>query len=306
MTLTAEQKRLARKRKKEEEKIATTIIGTEMVKAAPPMNKMKPPMKAKNLGKRADYGGHQKALNFPMPQSATESDSTNIHLTMNGPWVEDDPPTTNQNKIGSLPLGLVYEGDWKAKSKLAGNGERDRCLISEEYLQFLLLAKKMLLPILHPTLQPIVDETMRLTILRGARTLAHTDSFRGNTHNYLYILKEEGVEPGHLCYDTFSVFKYSVVKLFGKLFIPHSYSEASNECKLIGEHPTRPNYPHFYIFSASVIDSMVPFGNLDFGVVGWTSNKGSIQVVPGYADVCVYKAPLYFCEMSWQQIVDVA
>ena len=131
-------------------------------------------------------------------------------------------------KIGSLSIGLVYEGDWKAKSRLAGKGTSTMCKLSQQHIDFLMLVKEMLLPKLHPTLQILVDDTMRLNILRGANTLAHTDSFRGNTPNFAYIHKEKGIEPGYLCYDNFPVFKYSVVEMLGQKFIPHSYSQASN------------------------------------------------------------------------------
>ena len=305
MAFTKEQKKEARKRKKEEAINTSNQLGVKMIKTAPPVKLLKAPFKQKDLGKSTvDYGGHQKALNFPMLEGKGTMNLQQVQISMSGSWVEEDGPTLapgssniyrevmeampsgRENKIGTLTIGLVYEGDWKADSRLAGKGQRQMCKISEQHLHFLFLVKEMLYPKLHPTLQPLVDETLRVNILCGAKTLAHTDSFRGNTPNFVYILQQPGVQPGYLCYDVFPVFKYSVVKLFGKYFIPHSFSQASNECKCIGEHPTKPNHPYFYVFLADVIDIMEPYGDLDFGVMGWTAN-GMIQVVPGYEDVCL-------------------
>ncbi len=307
MPWTAEQKRAARQKRKAANLTKEDEIGAKMIQKSPPLKMIKTPYKEKDLGNsNIDYGGHQKALNFPMEEGIQQ-----VLLVVAGKFLEEDrpyclsekvAPKAMENKIGSLSIGLVYEGDWKAKSHLAGKGQRTMCKVSEQYLAFLKLVKEMLLPRLHPTLQPIVDETLRVTILCGARTLAHTDSFRGNTPNALYILKQEGVTPGYLCYDTFPVFKYSLVKLFGKLFIPHSYSQASNECKCIGEHPFKPNQPYYYVFPANVIDMMEPYGEFDFGVIGWSS-RGKLQVVPGYEDVCIYKKPLTFHEYTWQQVL---
>ena len=323
MPFTKEQKREGRKKKKLEEQQKIAALGAEMIAEAPPMSMLKKPIPKKDLDKPGyDHGGHQKALNFVMPEETQQ-----FMMSLQGDCLTEDtepmdigcgqgatgvkkvavagPPEPGNSRVGTLSLGWVYEGDWKMKSRIAGNGERTMCKVSEQFIPFLLVVKEMLYPMLHPTLQPVMDETLRVNILCGARTLAHNDSFRGNTPNAVYIVHQQGVEPGHLCCDTFPDFKYSVVKLFGKLFIPFQCSEVSNECKCIGEHPLKPNTPCFFVFPLEVIDQMEPHGELDFGVIGWTTD-GWIHVVPGYEDVCIYRAPLIFEKFKWQQVLGFA
>lgn len=108
-----------------------------------------------------------------------------------------------------------------------------------------------------------------------------------------------------MCYDTFPVFKCSVVKLYGKLYIPHSYSEVSKEFKYIGVDPRNPQQPIYFIFPSSVLDSIEPYGNLDFGVIGWKAN-GYLQVVHEYKGCCLYTSPLVFCELTWKEIIAFA
>ena len=187
---------------------------------------------------------------------------------------------------------------------MAGNGERTRCLKSEEHIEFLWQVKAMLLPLVDDSLKCWIDDSLRVNYIRGASTLSHTDSYKGNTTNFMFIAKEEGVEPGWLCYETWPVFKTSVVKLFGRLFVPHSYSEACNECKCIGLAPNGKG-PMYYVFPASVTDLMEPHGKLDYGVVGWTVN-GYIQLVPEYEGVCLCTAPLNFYGLKWDQLMENA
>lgn len=312
MAFTAEMKRELRKKKREAEKAKVDEQGAQMLRLAPPLKLLKAPYKKHHLGQvNVDYGGHQKALNFPEIQEGVQQ----VHLALNAQcWLEEDnpcqvvsaAPKVSENRMGSVTIGLVYENGYKEKSRLAGKGKRKMCEVSEQYIFFLEKVREMLMPMLHPTLQIVVDETMRVNILCGAQTLAHTDSFRGNTPNGLYIVKQQGIDPGYLCYDPFPKFKYSLVKLWGKLYIPHSFSQASNECRCIGEHPYIPNKPYYYVFPASVIDAMEPYGDFDLGVLGWTAD-GRLQYVPGYEDVCVYTAPMTFQHtMTWEEAVNYA
>jgi hypothetical protein len=221
MGWSAERKREERAKQKKQRLAKNDELGAQMLQNAPPMKKLKTPYKKKDLGKVCvDYGGHQKALNFYMEKGVIQ-----VHLAKNGDWLEEDSPSlasaaapeVSQNKeVGSLSIGFVYENDYKKVSWMEGNGKRSMCKVSEEHLKFLDAVREMLYPLLHPTLQIVIDETVRVNILCGAQTLAHTDSFRGNTPNALYIVKQQGIEPGYLCYDTFPKFKYSVVKLWGK------------------------------------------------------------------------------------------
>ena len=94
-------------------------------------------------------------------------------------------------KIGTMVMGLVYEGDWKANSKTAGKGENKTCKLSRKYMPFLLLLKETLKPHMHKSLYAVTDECMRMNVLYGAKTLAHTDAFKGSTPNFLYIVHKD-------------------------------------------------------------------------------------------------------------------
>ena len=101
-------------------------------------------------------------------------------------------------RVGDLALGLAYDGDWKAKSVMAGNGVRTLCKKSEKFLPFLMQVKSMVSPLVDPKQLPLMDDTLRCNVLCGAQTLAHTDSYRGNTPNLLFIVGNESAEPGWL------------------------------------------------------------------------------------------------------------
>ena len=301
MVWTKEKKREERLKKKRLMEQREAAMGREMVKKSPPDSKMKAPIKKMDIGStNVDYGGHQKALNFVMPEEIQE-----VQLALNGDAQSMAEEGICHGKIGTLTIGLAYEGDWKANSRIAGKGERTMCETSEKYLEFLLLVKRMIQPLIHSTLSLVLDDCMRVNILRGARTKAHTDSYKGNAPNLVFIVNEPGVESGYLCYDTFPVFKHSVVKLHGKFYIPHSFSEASDECRCIGANPDHPSKPIYYVFPSSVIDEMEPYGNLSFGIVGWKA-KGTLQIVEKFEDTCIYRAPLVFSEYTWDQVLNFA
>ena len=173
------------------------------------------------VGKASDdHGGHQKALNFcAVPW---EDNCNEIQLSLGGSSEEMAGiaicPTM---KKGDCTIGMVHEGDWKAKSSIAGNGQRKMCLKSEKHCPFLCTTKEILLPKLESTLAHLTDDAMRVNLLRGATTLPHNDSHKGNSNNWFCTPKEPRVEPGHLVCDTFPKFKHSVVKTDGKLCTPH-------------------------------------------------------------------------------------
>ena len=322
MAFTAEQKRARRLQKKQQEQQQNIQWAKSLMVLSPPEKELKTPYsKASLQNTNVDYGGHQRALNFTMPDGVNElkfaitgpvecmsSAMADLSLSSAEAVVSTSvadlsiTKAPQKAKVGSFTYGLVYEGDWKAKSTIAGNGKRKRCLKSEEYLSFLLHCKSMLSPLVDETLNLLMDDSLRINCIRGARTLAHTDSHKGNAPNFVFIVKELGVEPGWLCYDTFPVFKTSVVKLGGKLCIPHGYSEASNELKMIGADPRDETKPIYYVFSSSALDSIEPYGNLDFGVIGWKAN-GYLQIVPEHEGNCLCTSPLVFGELTWNEII---
>lgn len=111
---------------------------------------------------------------------------------------------------------------------------------------------------------------LRINIVRGARTLEHTDTMRGPTDNFMLI------EPGsgfRLRVRMFPKFRSSVVLYERKKYIPN---EISNEgLIMIGEIEWGKRVaPMYYRFHESVIDDLKPFDDLEMHVVTWkiTSN----------------------------------
>jgi hypothetical protein len=114
-------------------------------------------------------------------------------------------------KMGDLSISLYYEGDWKAKLRMSGNGKRVFCPDSEKWMSFLKEIERQIHRTLHPTLRILIDETRRVNLLCGALTLAHNDSFRATP--LTYIVWEKGIEPGWLVYNLFPRFKMSFVTI---------------------------------------------------------------------------------------------
>lgn len=249
MPWSAKRKREERAKKRAIANVKKKREGSKLVSHTPPLKALRTYQK-KDLGGKMDYGGHHKALNFPLDNQYTE-------VRLSFMETEEMSPTQSKKdhlmlRVGDLALGLAYDGDWKAKSTIAGNGERTLCKKSEKYLPFLLQVKKMVSPLVDSQQVELIDDTLRCNVLCGARTKGHTDSYRGNTPNLLFIVDNPGAAPGWLCYDTFPVFKASIVKIDGGFYIPHSYSEASQECRCIGEDPKRPGFP-FFLFSHMIL-----------------------------------------------------
>ena len=212
MPLTPEQKRLSRQKKKQKILDDVARLGKLLIQLAPTQSNLRTPLKPELLGTAMDHGGHQRALNFP------------------------DNVDSLVGKVGDLSIGMVCDGHWKELSKIAGKGIKPRCNKSEKFLEFLKVVKEMLIPLLHrkkrwDNLDSLIDSSLRVTVLLGASTLPHTDSYRGNTPNCVYISKTQNEEPGFLVYATFPKFKSSVVTIDGQHYVPHSYSDAGNEVR---------------------------------------------------------------------------
>ena len=304
MAFTAEQKKAHRKKKKAEEELQKQAQKRKIMETRIPDNKLKKPLDKHKVGvPKDDCGAHQKALNchaIPFDNSVNE-----VQLTFNGEGEDMSGKSVLKHKLkkGDFSVGLVHEGDWKAKSCIAGKGQRKMSLKSEEHCSFLLTVKEALHPLVDSTLGPLMEDTMRVSVLRGASTLAHTDSCKGNADNWLCIPQEPGVEPGHLSHDVFPIFKHSVVTIDGKFCVPHSCSFASGECKCIGENPDLPGKPIYFSFQHDITDQMQPCGNLGCGVVGWKVN-GSIQIVDDCEEACLCNTtPLIFEEVTWKELL---
>jgi hypothetical protein len=131
-----------------------------------------------NCGKSdKDYGGQFKGLNFD----------------------KDVPLPPNIPGEGKLGIGLLYESD----HKFVTHPGRRFCIKSEKNMDYLLAIEKAL-TILCDT-KKLNMETLRVTSICGANTLAHTDSCRGVTPNWLMFHGEGGelivkIFPSFSCY----------------------------------------------------------------------------------------------------------
>lgn len=313
MPWTNEQKREARLKKKQQTVKFNFIMSQQLIKTSPPTRILKDPYKGDKLGHNLhDYGGHDKALNYPKfeellaPSSGNSNSSGIVFMSQMSGYIGDNKNTADLLRCGGLSIGLVHDSGYKEKG--AGKGVRTFCKLSEKMMPFLQIAAEMVKPHLEPSLIPLLEHSFRLQVLRGPRTLTHTDSFRGNTPNLLYVHEpnnDTGIASGYLQYNIFPKFKASMVRLDGKLHIPHSFSEVSNEMRFIGVDPTNLRNATFYVFEAKkIVHRVQPFGNLTFGVVG--IRKGKIQIIPFEEAPKLYKAPLKFKEIEWSDVVAVA
>jgi hypothetical protein len=215
-----------------------------------------------------DYGGHELGLNYPY----SEIKNGNI----------------GEIRVGGISIGLMYEGDFKAK-----NG-RIRCLKSDKLLHYLESVASCLLLIVPPEL-PEFLRTLRVNVLRGAATLSHTDSFKGVTKNYL-LIQDDGLcggKRGALVLDLFPLFRCSIVTYEGSFFIPMKISQASNTFTMIGfgDRNKAPSAKEtssatWYLFDFSVAKKVQAFGNLPFAVIGL--KKGHLQVIQLDAPLKLY------------------
>jgi hypothetical protein len=131
-----------------------------------------------------------------------------------------------------------------------------------------LLAIEKALTILCDT-KKLNMETLRVTSICGANTLAHTDSCRGVTPNWL-MFHGEG---GELTVKIFPSFRCSVVNLRGKLYIPAGYSSSSG----LRMYGLDKNKAYKYEFPPSDLQSLIPFGDLPYAVIGL--KKGKMQII---------------------------
>jgi hypothetical protein len=116
---------------------------------------------------------------------------------------------------GKVTLGLAYENGQKEKAF-----GRKRCIKSESQVLLLEHIKRDLLrskEIKHDTMH------VRCQFIKGARTMQHTDSFRGNMESYLMPLGSNF----ELNVRLWPNFKCSVINIDGFLCIPFLFDSDS-------------------------------------------------------------------------------
>ena len=141
MGWSKEKRRAERKRKREEAARLDHQNARAMIALSPPTSELKKPYSRQQLGNnKVDYGGHQWALNFPtlnkelLAQFKKNKGEVQLALKGKAESMNAAPLSDTEmlvTKMGDMSIGLVYDGDWKRDSRIAGKGERDRCLKSE-------------------------------------------------------------------------------------------------------------------------------------------------------------------------------
>jgi hypothetical protein len=252
--------------------LITTIMTTV------PLQALIKPNKKKLHVTTGDYGGHELGLNYPY----SEIQNGNI----------------GEIRVGGISIGLMYEGDFKAK-----NG-RIRCLKSDKLLHYLESVASCLRLIVPPELLEFL-RTLRVNVLRGAATLSHTDSFKGVTKNYL-LIQDDGLcggKRGGLVVDLFPLFRCSIVTYEGNFYIPMKISQATNTLTMIGfgDRASEPlgketSSATWYQFDYSVAQKLAAYGNLPFAVIG--VKKRRLQVIQLDATLKLYVSRCRFFNRS--------
>jgi hypothetical protein len=238
---------------------------SEMKRIFPGKSLVRP--QEKHIGdSNRDYGGHAGTLNILTKLEETSRRQMNRELGI--PEIE--------TQIGRVSIGVTYENDQKKVNSAATMCQKSKKLwpyiqATEESLKLSLKSRSFKGDTSRSFLK-----YLRVSGLAGASTLMHTDSYRGYTHNYV-MFHDVGC---HLRIHLFPKFRTSVVVLFGRLYIPVSYSTIygirvyglplSAGCDEFNEdtHVTK------LLIPAEALSYFQPYGDLPYAVVGTKKENG--------------------------------
>ena len=178
-----------------------------------------------------NYGGHQSSLGFDMCPDGSFEDYV----------------------VGTRSLGLRYENEHSVK-----HWGSTMCLFSRKHISFL-NAIHASIKMKFPELCKLTNDYMRVNLVAGARTNAHTDTMRGATPNFFMVEKPANDDkiPFCLLVRMFPNFKTSIVLLDGELFIPHK--QKRSHLILIG---MKNGNPHYFVYPTKYIEQLEPYGDL--------------------------------------------
>ena len=166
---------------------------------------------------------------------------------------------------GKVTLGLVYENDQKIKAY----GPK-RCIKSEVYS---VLLEHIQSDLLYSTKIQHDTSHLRCQFIKGARTMQHTDSFRGNMESYLMPLGTGFT----LFVRLWPNFKCSVIEIDGFYCIPFLF-DSDGFCVLNFEVYSGSSNFRKIMLPRSDLQKAKPIGDLPFVVVG---PKGTgLQIAP--------------------------
>jgi len=219
-----------------------------------------------------NYGGHQLSLAFDLADECPLEDRV----------------------IGTRSLGLRYENEHSVK-----HWQRDRCIFSEANIDFL-NAVHSSIHLQFPDLREITTDYMRVNLVAGAVTSAHTDTMRGATPNFFMVEKPANDDCVPFCLQVrqFPNFKTSIVRLDGKLFIPHK--QKRSHLILIG---LKNNKPHYYVYPTQYIERLEPFGDLN-GIIVVGIKKQQLQIMSD--EYKVYTKTKEMDMMPFHEAIDLA
>ena len=194
-----------------------------------------------------NYGGHQTSLGFDVCGDGSFEDYV----------------------VGTRSLGLRYENEHSVK-----HWGSDMCLFSRKHINFL-NAIHSSIKMKFPELRKLTNDYMRVNLVAGARTNAHTDTMRGATPNFFMVEKpaNDNKIPFCLLVRMFPNFKTSMVLLDGELFIPHK--QKRSHLTLIG---LKNNNPHYFVYPTKYIEKLEPYGDLKGVIVVGIKGK-KLQVM---------------------------
>ena len=110
-------------------------------------------------------------------------------------------------------------------------------------------------------------EFMRVSFLKGARTLPHVDDIRGVTNTHVMITRQSEKQSFTLCVHLFPSFKCSLVSYNGEIYMPMDYNEHTG-LVMIGKDADNELHARLYMFDKDVLQELSPYGELDFACVG--------------------------------------
>ena len=275
--------------------------------------------------KNDDYGNHNKTLNFshlvcheanPINHN---SNSKTLGVDRLANWAErGDGLLPNGSKIlpdSSCSFGLVKDKECRDPHKAYGQP----CSKSNrppERLQFLVNLKEALSNKRRSRLttgikginsSDNVFSTMRINIVKGANTVAHTDVLRSSLLPNYFVQYSPYPQKDSCNFQlelkNWPLFKTSIVSWNNKLLIPFEYNQGQNDevfdyangtggyLKMIGLDGG--NAPKWFILSPAELDNLSPFEKLSKGeaVAGIKGDK-----------VYILRNNEYQIYESWEQV----
>jgi hypothetical protein len=192
----------------------------------------------------------------------------------------EESKATKPAGVGSIRLGMCYDRDSKCIHE-----NRERCLASQQAINFLLAVKDSMFARLGPPSKGLNWEKFRVNTIVGAHTKPHNDNFRGPTPAFLMIHQNKNptasVKPFGIRIWQWPELHISVVQYKGSFLIPRHYSEARNTfaCIMVDGDLSDGSKCCYHLYPCSIVKELEPFGKFDSHFVVCGIKQGKLQVV---------------------------